>query len=215
MRRAICGRARMWAALGSGTAIIAAGLALGGCSASHPQPAKSRPSQASSKPAPAHSAQASPASAAQASPGSGSDRIGTTSAQAGAEVVVSDSSGTKLGVTLKQVTDPADGANKYSTPAQGKHFVGVKLQLQNKAAATYQNNANNETTIVLADGKAVTAGYAPLSGCGNFDNGQVKLKPGASATGCVTFQVPEGQKVTAVRYANTVYPGITAQWQVP
>ena len=50
---------------------------------------------------------------------------------------------------------------------------------------------------------------------GNFDNGQVKLKPGASATGYVTFQVPKDQKVTAVRYANTVYPGITAQWQVP
>jgi Domain of unknown function (DUF4352) len=215
MRRAIPDRTRRWAALGSGAAIIAAALALGGCSASHPQPGHSRPSPSSSKPAPGRSAQASPASAAQASTASGSDRIGTISAQEGTAVAVSDSNGAKLDVTLEQVIDPADGASKYSKPASGKHFVGVKLHLQNQAATTYQNNANNETTIVLTDGKTVDAGYDPLAGCSNFDNGQVKLKAGATATGCVTFQVPKGDTVAEVRYGNTVYPGITAQWHLP
>ena len=54
-----------------------------------------------------------------------------------------------------------------------------------------------------------------LAGCGNFDNGQVKLKTGTTATGCVTFQVPKGDKVAEVRYGNTVYPGITAQRHLP
>jgi hypothetical protein len=215
MRRAIAEGTRTFAAFGSTAAIIVAALALGGCSPSHPQPAGSHPPVASSRPTPARSGQASAASAAGASTASGNSRIGTTSAQEGAAITVSDSSGAKLDVTLEQVIDPADGASTYSKPASGQHFVGVKLHLQNQAATTYQNNANNETTIVLAGGKTVDAGYAPLAGCGNFDNGQVKLKTGAAATGCVTFQVPKGGTVAQVRYGNTVYPGVTAQWHLP
>lgn len=215
MRRAIPDRARIGAALGSTAAIIVAALALGGCSPSHPQPSHSRPSPANSKPASARSAQASPASAAGASTTSGNGRTGTISAQEGGAITVSDSNGTKLDVTLEQVIDPANGAGNYSKPASGKHFVGVKLRLQNQAATTYQNNANNETTIVLAGGETVDASYEPLTGCGNFDNGQVKLKTGAAAAGCVTFQVRSGDKVADVRYGNTVYPGITARWQLP
>jgi len=30
----------------------------------------------------------------------------------------------------------------------------------------------------------------------------------------VTFQVPNGQEVTRIRYGNTVFPGNTAQWRV-
>jgi len=93
--------------------------------------------------------------------------------------------------------------------------VGVKLLIRNDAAASFENNANNETTIVLASGKTGEAGYNPIAGCGNFDNGQVKLAAGASATGCVTFQVANGQQVAEVRYGNSVYPGVTAQWQLP
>lgn len=215
MRRAIPDRTRIGAALGSTAAIIVAALALGGCSPSHPQPGHSRPSPANSKPTPARSVQASPASAAGASTTSGNGRIGTVSAQEGGAITISDSNGAKLDVTLEQVIDPANGASNYSQPASGKHFVGVKLHLQNQAATTYQNNANNETTIVLADGETVDASYEPLTGCGNFDNGQVKLKTGAAATGCVTFQVPKGNKVAEVRYGSTVYPGITAQWHLP
>jgi len=133
----------------------------------------------------------------------------------GSTLAVSDSSGTELGVTLQKVIDPADGANQYSKPGSGKHFVGVKLHVQNKAAATYQNNANNETTIILSDGKTLHADYNPIAGCGNFDNGQIKLKGGAASTGCVTFQVPNSEKVTRVSYGNTVFPGTTAEWSVP
>src|SRR5580704_12107803 len=119
MLRAIPDRTRIWVALGSGAAIIAVALALGGCSASHLQPGHSRPSPSSSKPAPGRSAQASPASAAQVSTASGNSRIGTVSARQGAAITVSDSGGTKLAVTLEQVIDPADGGSTYSQPPQG------------------------------------------------------------------------------------------------
>jgi hypothetical protein len=127
---------------------------------------------------------------------------------------VSDSSGTQLDVTLKKVIDPASGASEYSVPAKGNHFAGVKLSIHNTATTTYQNNANNETTITLSNGKTLHANYNPIAGCGNFDNGQITLKAGATSTGCVTFQVPKGQKVTQVSYSNTVFPGKNAKWQI-
>ena len=133
----------------------------------------------------------------------------------GSTLAVSDSSGTKLDVTVEQLIQPASGANKYSQPGAGKSFVGVKLRIKNVGTASYQNNANNETTVTVAGDKALVADYNPIMGCGNFDNGQVSLSVGASKTGCVTFQVSSGQKVAAVRYGNTVFPGTTAEWSVP
>ena len=127
---------------------------------------------------------------------------------------MSNTSGTKLDVVVEQVIDPASGANTYSTPAAGKQFVGVKLRVENTANTSYQNNANNETTVILSNGHTTVADFNPIAGCGNFDNGQIQLATGASATGCVTFQVPKGQKVLTVRYGNTVFPGTTAAWHV-
>jgi Domain of unknown function (DUF4352) len=166
--------------------MIAVTVALAGCSHSRPHPGKHH------KPA--------------AQPSSG---------QVGDTLAVSDSNGTQLDVTVVKVTNPVNGANSYAKPAKGTHFVGVKLKVRNTAANSYTNNANNETTLVLAGGKKLGANYNPIHGCGNFDNGQVTVKSHATKTGCVTFQVHNGQTVTAVRYGNTVFPGVTAQWQVP
>lgn len=132
----------------------------------------------------------------------------------GSTLQVSNSGPAKLEVTVQQVIAPASGANQYSKPASGKAFVGVKLRVKNIGTSSYQNNANNETTIVLSSGKALTADYNPIADCGNFDNGQITLSVGASKTGCVTFQVASGEKVVAVRYGNTVFPGTTAEWHV-
>jgi hypothetical protein len=136
----------------------------------------------------------------------------TPSGPVGSTLPVSDSSGTKLDVVVEKVIDPATGVDAYSTPAAGKRFVAVKLRVRNVAARSYQNNANNETTIILANGHTAVADYNPISGCGNFSNGQITLASGASATGCVTFQIPSPQKVAKVRYGNTVFPGTTAEW---
>ena len=181
---------RLMAPASLGAAATAAVLTLAACSPSPPHPAGT------------HGA------AAAAAPASGN------AGQLGSALAVSDSNGTQLDVTLTKVIDPADGASQYSNPASGKHFVGVQLNIKNTASSTYQNNANNETTITLSDGKTVHAGYDPIAGCANFDNGQVKLKSHAASTGCVTFQVPEGQKVIRVGYGNTVFPGQTAEWRV-
>jgi hypothetical protein len=190
--------------LGSAAALTAAVLLVASCSASPPH-------QADKHGAPANT-QAD--TAATHASGTSAPPTGTSTGHLGTTLPVSDSSGTQLDVTLKKVIDPASGASKYSTPAKGSHFVGVKLRIHNTATTTYQNNANNETTITLSNGKKLYAEYNPIAGCDNFDNGQITLKADATSTGCVTFQVPKGQKVTQVGYSNTVFPGEKAEWQV-
>ena len=197
-------------------ASLAAVLVIASCSPSPPHPA--RTPAPSPHPARTTSAAAAAEPAASTvgtpSPGTSAPPTGTRTGQLGSTLPVSDTSGTQLDVTLAKVIDPASGANSYSKPASGKHFVGVKLRVQNKASSTYQNNANNETTVTLSDGRILHADYNPIANCGNFDNGQVKLKSGAAATGCVAFQVPKGQKVIQVGYVNTVFPGKGAEWRV-
>ena len=193
-------------------------LALASCSPSPPHPARtSAPSSPQPARTPSAAAAAEPAAstAGTPAPGTSAPPTGTRTGQLGATLPVSDTSGTQLDVTLTKVIDPASGANSYSKPASGKHFVGVKLRVQNQAPSTYQNNANNETTITLSNGKTLQAGYKPIANCGNFDNGQIKLKSGATSTGCVTFQVPKGSKVIRVSYSNTIFPGTTALWSIP
>jgi hypothetical protein len=190
-------------ALGAAIGLTAAVLLVASCSVSPPHQAGR------------HAAATSHVgTAGTRAPGTSAPPTGTSTGQLGANLLVSDSSGTQLDVTLKKVIDPASGANKYSNPAKGNHFAGVKLRIHNTATTTYQNNANNETTITLSNGKTLHANYNPIADCGNFDNGQVTLKAGATSTGCVTFQIPKGQKVTQVSYSNTVFPGKNAKWQI-
>jgi Domain of unknown function (DUF4352) len=132
----------------------------------------------------------------------------------GTALAVADSSGTKLKVTLMRVIDPATGADPYTKAAKGKHFVAVQLKVDNVGRLKYQNNANNETTIVLSDGSRIDADYNPMVQCGNFDNGQVVLAAGDSKSGCVSFQVAGGESVAKVEYRNTVFPGTGAVWSL-
>ena len=196
--------------LGAAAGLTAAVLLVASCSA--------RPAHQADKHGAAQHGNASATSHANTTgtrgPGTSAPPTGTSTGQLGATLPVSDSSGTQLDVTLKKVTAPAAGANSYSNPAKGSHFVGVKLRIHNTATTTYQNNANNETTITLSNGKKLFANYNPIAGCSNFDNGQITLKAGAASTGCVTFQVPKGQNVTQVSYRNTVFPGQNAEWQI-
>jgi hypothetical protein len=198
-------------------ASLAAVVALASCSPAPPHPART-PAPSPPQPAPTHSTSTAAEPAASTggtpSPGTSAPPTGTSTGQLGSTLPVSDTSGTQLDVTLTKVIDPASGANSYSKPASGKHFVGVKLRVQNEALSTYQGNANNETTITLSNGKTLHADYNPIAGCGNFDNGQIKVMSGAAGTGCVTFQVPKSSKVVEVRYRNTVFPGTTAQWSI-
>jgi hypothetical protein len=131
-------------------------------------------------------------------------------------VAVSDGSGGDANVTLTQVIDPAAGADQYTTPDPGKRFVGIEMTIANTGKATLTDDANSTTTVQGSDNQSYTADFSSISECTNFNNGEYTLAPGATVTGCVTFQVPTGVNVKQVQFQPGLgVGGVTGQWQVP
>lgn len=137
-----------------------------------------------------------------------------TDAHVGAVLNIGGSKG--LAVTLQQVMDPATSDNQYITADAGKRFVAVKLQIQNNGQASYQDDANNNVTLIGSDNQSYTADFDPISGCTNFSNGEYTLAAGESATGCVVFQVPNGVKAAKVQFQTiSGLSSSTGKWLVP
>jgi len=121
-----------------------------------------------------------------------------------------DSSGNVMGVTLVQIIDPAPGANEFATPNNGSRFVGAKFKITGQSG-TFSDDANNDAVIVGSDGQSYTADFDDIAGCTNFNGGDFTVTPGASSTGCVTFQVPQNVKVASVEWGGE-FGGTPATW---
>ncbi len=119
-------------------------------------------------------------------------------------------------VTLVAVIDPAQGADQYTTPDPGKRFVGIELKIRNRSSGTDTNDANNNTTLVGSNDQDYTPDFFSLAECTNFDNGQYTLAQGQSVTGCVTFEVPTGVRITRIRYnPNSGFSTNNVSWVIP
>lgn len=154
--------------------------------------------------------------AAQASrnaPPSGSQTPASTSAHVGTPIPLSKSS---IAVTATSITDPAQSGSQYLTPDNGNKYVAVNLTIENKGSTSYKDDADNDTSVVGSDNQTYTASLASVSGCTDFDNGQVNLSAGATVSGCITFEVPSNVSIARVQYTpNSGFSDDTAEWQNP
>jgi len=73
-----------------------------------------------------------------------------------------------VGVQLVAVTDPAQGADQFTTPDPGKRFVGVTLQVTNRSGTTLTSDGDNNTTIVGSNRQDYTSDVNSLAGCTDF-----------------------------------------------
>jgi hypothetical protein len=138
-----------------------------------------------------------------------------TGAHVGSTVAVS-SGNDKANVTLNQVIDPATGSDQFTNPDAGKRFVGVGVTIVNTGSSTINDDANSTVSVQGSDNQTYTADFSGISGCTNFNSGSYTLAPGASVTGCVTFQVPTGVSVSKVQFQPTGFSGgVTGEWKVP
>lgn len=103
-------------------------------------------------------------------------------------------------ITLDAVIDPASGESEYATPDAGKRFVAAKFTIKSNDTDTISDNANNDATITGSDNQKYRADFNSISGCTNFDSGNVRLDPGDTLTGCVAFQLPEGVTAAKITY---------------
>jgi len=119
---------------------------------------------------------------------------------------------TNADVTLVKVIDPAQGSNDLTTPDTGKRFVGAEFQIASSGGAI-DDDAEIDASLVGSDNQTYASDFDDIAGCTDFDAGAVKLAPGESSTGCVTFQVPSRVTVKAVKFGTET--GTTGEWLVP
>jgi hypothetical protein len=123
-----------------------------------------------------------------------------------------DASGDVMNVTLTGVTDPATGADIYTTPDNGNRFVAAKFSLTG-TSGTSSDDANSDAVVIGSDGQTYSPDYSDVRGCTNFNEGEYSVGPGHTSVGCVVFQIPNGVKVAQVQWGG-VYGGTPATWDV-
>lgn len=134
-------------------------------------------------------------------------------AKIGSTVNIGGSKG--LAVTLVKVIDPATGnPDDDSTPDPGKRFIAIDLNIVNNGTASFQDDANNNVTLIGTDNQSYTADFDNVTECTNFSSGQYTLAAGESTTGCVVFQVPDGVNTAKVQFQTTSgLSSSTGEWE--
>lgn len=127
---------------------------------------------------------------------------------------VKDGSGNTYRVTLDKLIDPAQGADQFSTPDNGKRFVGTVFTITALSGSPKDQDANNNASVVGANGQTYTPDFNSIAGYTDFSSGQINVAQGQSVTGAVTFQVPTGVKVTRVLWSTQSGFSSSVQWSV-
>jgi hypothetical protein len=137
----------------------------------------------------------------------------TAAAVIGSSFQVSDASNDTYRVTLSKIIDPAQGADQFTTPDSGKRFVGIVFAITAVSGSPQDEDANADAAVVGSNGQTYTADFDPIAGYTNFSDGSINVAQGDTATGAVTFQVPDGVKVTEVQWTPAGGFGSTVQWE--
>lgn len=121
----------------------------------------------------------------------------------------------QLSVQLVKIVDPAAGADEFTQPDAGKHFVAVQFKLTNSGHVAYSDAPDNDVKVLDAQGQSFGSAIFDTTAGPGFASGQVNIAPGATQLGFITFQVPDGDKPTKVQFTTDSGFGQTGEWLVP
>ena len=107
-------------------------------------------------------------------------------------------------VAVDGVFDPITMALSNLRPPAGTRLLAVRLTIEDIGGSTYRDDPGHEVSLVSEStggyvGKPVAYTGRPR-GCPRSLLKPIKLSAGHSVTGCVVFQVPVSQHITAVQY---------------
>jgi hypothetical protein len=119
----------------------------------------------------------------------------------------------KYEVTLVSVDQQAQPESEYASVQSGHHLTAAQFRVT--AITSTDENANANATAVGSDEHAYTASFTPVAAGTNFASGAIRLEPGSSLVGWVSFELPNGVRIARVQWT----PGAglsthTAEWLV-
>ncbi|MFF3622345.1 DUF4352 domain-containing protein [Streptomyces sp. NPDC002467] len=176
-------------------------LALTGCG---PAEITSKPDTKTSAPA-ADASSAAPASSAPSKAATVGDTV----------TLKGNNDGEQLAVTLKKWVDPAESANEFSKPQDGKRYVSAQFELVNTGSVVYSDSPGNGAQVADSDGQQFHSTFAETK-AGPEMTSSAKAAPGAKVLGWITFEVPKDSKVAKVQFSmNSGFASQTGEWTIP
>jgi len=167
----------------------------------------------SSTPAPAPAPQAATTTVAATTGQPAAATTAAAKAKIGVPVSIKAAGGTTIEVTIVKVVDPAKPSNENLTLPVGEHWVGVQFKFANKGPGTF---ADNFYGLSAADGqgqKIRIQADAEIAAGPSIEVLQgVRLSPGDTSLGFITFFMTAGVKVARVQY--TPAGGGTGEWNL-
>ena len=132
----------------------------------------------------------------------------------GTAIPFSFGNGSAVSLTVDKVVAPATEAQYQPSASSGDEYVGVKVTVDNTGTANAAIDLGPITSLTDSSGQAFTWNPTTLADCpalGGF--GLATIGPGASATGCIAFEVPSGDTFSPVSIGSSGRtPGV---WDVP
>jgi hypothetical protein len=104
-------------------------------------------------------------------------------------------------------------SDDFMKPAAGNRFVAVQFKVTNTGTAAYDDSPSNGAKVLDAEGQQFTSALADSKAGPNLP-GSVKLAPGGTAKGFITFEVPSATKVTGAQFSTKSGFGQTAEWKI-
>jgi hypothetical protein len=106
---------------------------------------------------------------------------------------------TTLAVNVHRVTFPLRGSGALLGP--GDRAAAVEVSLRNTGHALYDSSSESDVKLKVTSGQFAEPAFASGGGCATTEIDFLKdVEPGESRSGCVAFDVPRGDKPTAVRF---------------
>jgi hypothetical protein len=132
----------------------------------------------------------------------------------GSITLLGNSDGEQARVTAVKIVDPAPPKDEYSRPEQGNRFVAVQFRIENIGSLAYDDSPSNGAQLIDGQGQQFQATFLGTAAGPEFAGG-VKIAPGASALGFVTFEVPKTSKAAKVQFTlDSGFADQTGEWTI-
>lgn len=124
--------------------------------------------------------------------------------------------GEELDVTVTKVVDPARAENSFLGASAGHHLVAVQFRMKNTGSETYQDAPWYGAAVIDQNDQRFEGSPLQPTTAGAELPIDLRVRPGDTAVGYVTFEVEDGSRTVAVQY--TMSHGLSddvGEWKVP
>lgn len=142
-----------------------------------------------------------------------SSTSGSSGGKAGSTITLDGNTpGEQLAVTEVQYSDNERSDNSFETPKPGYRYYSVQYRLLNTGSVVYSDAPMNGAKVIDSQGQQFDATIVTTSLGADF-NGDVKLAPGQTALGVITFEVPTSSTIVEYQFSMDSGFGSTGQWK--